>query len=87
MPFTPLGKKAEVTTPKDIYMVDFPPLSNLVCFAALLHSPLGFILKEYDNLIWVCVGKDAALGELLVFLARLSYQVLSPLILALESRV
>lgn len=66
-PFTPLGKhSAGVTSPKDIYMADLPPLSNLVF---LVHGctdcPLGFILKEFDNLIWVCVGKGATLCELL----------------------
>ncbi len=65
LPSTPLGKhSARVTSPKDIYMVDLPQLSNLVFSVHCCSDcPLCFILKEFDNLIWVCVGRGASLGE------------------------
>lgn len=51
--FTPLGKhSAGVTSPKDINMVDLAQLSNLVFLVhCCTDCPLGFILKECDNLI------------------------------------
>lgn len=79
-----------VTTPKDIYMLDLPRLDNLVFLVhCCTKCPFGLIFKEFDNLIWICAGKEPTLSELLdrsVIFGCSSYQVQSPLILILENK-